>query len=190
MPKLKNQGSDKPIPSSNRIGQGFEFVRPQEKPINEDSKSFVWQERVLVVRSDSYASSQEAAFESRLDGTKGKLLALTPAPRQGRKQYSQEAPLKEKIEVVLKREKMADYFEVELQREEKVRHIRAYKDKPARTESKVRYQVKVKRNQAAIDEAKSRLGWRLYVTNQVAEKLSLQQAVLAYRDQYLQEQKF
>ena len=57
-------------------------------------------------------------------------------------------------------------------------------DKPARLNRKVRYQIKVKRNQAAIDEAKSRLGWRLNVTNQVVEKLSLQQAVLAYRDQY------
>ncbi len=57
-------------------------------------------------------------------------------------------------------------------------------------EIKVRYQIKVKRNQEAIDEAKNRLGWRLHVTNQESEKLSLQQALLAYRDQYLEEQQF
>lgn len=189
-PKLENKASDKPKSSGNQIGQGFEFVRQQETVINKDSESFVWQERVLVVRSDSYANSQAAAFGARLDRIENKLLALTPAARQGRKQYRQEAPLKEKVQAILKKENVANYFEIELQREEKVRQIRAYKDKPARTEIKVRYQVKVKRNQPAIDEAKSRLGWRLYVTNQVAEKLSLQQAVLAYRDQYLQEQQF
>ena len=52
---------------------------------------------MLLVRSDSYASSQEAAFGARLDRIEKKLLALTPTPRQGRQHCRVEGPLKEKV---------------------------------------------------------------------------------------------
>ncbi len=39
-----------------------------------------------------------------------------------------------------------------------------------------------------MTEAKRSLGWRVYATNQPAEHLSLEQAVLAYRAEYLVEQ--
>ena len=38
-----------------------------------------------------------------------------------------------------------------------------------------------------LERAVSRLGWRIYVTNQGREQLSLAQAVLAYRSEYLVE---
>ena len=40
-------------------------------------------------------------------------------------------------------------------------------------------------NQEALTQAVRRLGWRVYVTNAPAAQLSLAQAVLAYRDEYL-----
>ena len=39
----------------------------------------------------------------------------------------------------------------------------------------------------ALESTVRRLGWRMYSTNQPAEKLSLEQAVLAYRSEYLVE---
>ncbi len=72
----------------------------------------------------------------------------------------------------------------------KERHIRAYKDKPARIERKVRYQLTVTRNQATIADAEFKAGWRIYATNAPTEKLSLTGAVLAYRDPYIEENIF
>ena len=51
-------------------------------------------------------------------------------------------------------------------------------------------QVTVAHNTAAIQAAEQRLGWRVYGTNQPAADLTLEQAVLAYRNEYLIERNF
>jgi transposase len=50
--------------------------------------------------------------------------------------------------------------------------------------------VAVQRDTAAIQAAERRLGWRVYGTNRPASALTLAQAVLAYRDEYLVERSF
>lgn len=45
-------------------------------------------------------------------------------------------------------------------------------------------------DEAALATALRSLGWRVYATNQPARQLSLTQAVLAYRAEYLVEQGF
>jgi transposase len=47
--------------------------------------------------------------------------------------------------------------------------------------------VEVKVDEKALELAVRRLGWRIYSTNQPREPLSLEQAVLAYRSEYLVE---
>ena len=42
-------------------------------------------------------------------------------------------------------------------------------------------------DEVALESAVRRLGWRIYSTNQPVEQLSLEQAVLAYRSEYLVE---
>jgi len=42
----------------------------------------------------------------------------------------------------------------------------------------------------AANEVRKHLGWRVYATNQPAEELNLQKAVLAYRDEYVIERCF
>jgi transposase len=54
----------------------------------------------------------------------------------------------------------------------------------------VRYPVHVTRSEAAIATKKHRLGWRLYVTNSPKSRLTLAEAVLSYREQYLAERDF
>lgn len=48
--------------------------------------------------------------------------------------------------------------------------------------------VVARRNETAVQKTIRSLGWRVYATNQPAEHLSLEQAVLAYRAEYLVEQ--
>jgi transposase len=50
--------------------------------------------------------------------------------------------------------------------------------------------LQASRDEAAIRQAVAGLGWRVYGTNQLPEQLSLEQAVLAYRAEYLVERGF
>ncbi len=56
------------------------------------------------------------------------------------------------------------------------------RDRPARTEKRVRYEIDVERNAQAIREARQQLGWRLYVTNAPPEQLSFKKLIMTYRD--------
>jgi transposase len=67
---------------------------------------------------------------------------------------------------------------------------RRYRDKPARVEMKPVIEVQVQGNEVALEAAIKRLGWRVYATNAPIEKLSLDDAVLAYREEYIIERGF
>ena len=54
-----------------------------------------------------------------------------------------------------------------------------YKDRPAYEKQEHQATVEVRVDEAALESAVRRLGWRIYSTNQPVEQLSLEQAVLA-----------
>ena len=58
-------------------------------------------------------------------------------------------------------------------------------DRPARVRIERDVEVHTRVNQQAVAIAVRRLGWRVYATTQPADQLSLAQAVLAYRSEYL-----
>jgi hypothetical protein len=62
------------------------------------------------------------------------------------------------------------------------RQVRAYRDRPARQESEVFFEIEVRREERLIEEKKREMGWQVYGTN--ALTLTLPQAVWAYRGQY------
>ena len=101
-----------------------------------------------------------------------------------------EATLLVAIERIEKQYRVQSLFDLTYEREVEERHVRAYRGKPARVERKVRYQLSLARNTAAIAAAEFRAGWRLYVTNAPKEELSFTDAVLAYRDQIVAENIF
>ncbi len=65
--------------------------------------------------------------------------------------------------------------------------MRAYQDRSAYVKEDRQATVEVRVDEEALESAVRRLGWRLYSTNQPAQQLSLEQAVLAYRSAYLVE---
>jgi transposase len=171
------------------IAAGFEVQRQQET-ILEDGTTITWTERALIIRSKAFAETKERHLEQRLARTEAKLKALTPPQGRGKRQFRDENTLRQAVDNILQASKTTAFFHIELERQVTTRHIRAYAGRPARSEEKVRYQVHVTRQETAIEQAKRRLGWRVYATNAAAEKLSLTQAVLAYRSQYLAERPF
>ena len=68
--------------------------------------------------------------------------------------------------------------------------VRAYRDRPATVRSQRQFTISSQVEPEALASAIEHLGWRVYATNQVADGLSLPQAVEAYRDEYLVERNF
>jgi transposase len=170
------------------IAYGFEVGRVRESMVN--GQTIVWEERLLVIRSHSYTKTIQKGLHHRLDKAEVALKNLTPARSRGKQQIEDEQILLAAIEKIEKQYRVQRLLHYDYECQVKERHIRAYKGNPARTERKVRYQLTVTRHQQAIAEAEFKAGWRIYGTNAPAEELSLTQAVLAYRDQYLEENIF
>lgn len=170
------------------IARGFEIRRQQTVEL--DGKAITWEERLLVVRSFSYVKTMQAGLHRRLDKAERDLRALTPLRQRGKRQIEDEASLLAAIERIEKHYKVQGCFHYDYEQQVKERRIRAYKDRPARTERKVRFQLTVTRKQEVIAIAEFEAGWRIYATNAPSLELTLSQAVWAYRDQYLAENIF
>jgi transposase len=161
------------------IAQGYEITRPQESMIADELVE--WTERVLVIYSPTLAQSAYRGLRGRLQRAEEKLLALTPAPGRGKRQYDDLAPLQAEAEAILQQHRVVGLLQVTYQRQVSQRQVRKYKERPARTEEKVRYQLHLSRDEAAIEAQYRTMGWRLYVLNAPTEQFSLAQAFLAYR---------
>jgi transposase len=170
------------------IGRGFEVSRQREVEIMGMRVS--WEERLLVVRSVQFTQSGQKLLHKRLKKAEKALKRLTPSPGRGKRQIKDEASLLSAIQGIEKKYRVQGLFDYEYHPEISERSVRSYGDNPARVERQVRYQLKVERNEAAIAEAEFRTGWRIYATNSPVKALSLDQAVLAYRDQYIEENIF
>ncbi len=170
------------------VACGFEVARTRQ--IQVDGQSVEWQERLLVVRSFSYAQSTQKLLHRRLDKAEQALQALTPPRGRGKRQIKEEAHLLAAIQRIEEKYRIQSWFAYDYQQEVTEQQLRAYGDKPSRTERKVRFQLTVTRNEPAIAAAEFRAGWRIYATNAPAEQLALTQAVWAYRDQYIEENIF
>jgi transposase len=170
------------------IAEGFEVSRKQAEIVGQNEVS--WDERCLLVCSFSYQQSVQAGLERRLVKAEKALHQLTPARARGNRQISDEKSLQQAIARIEKQYKVAGLFQVAYTEEVSERKVRGYHGRSGRIERKVRFQVQVERNQEAIEWAMFKAGWRIYLTNAPQEQLSLTEAVLAYRDQYIEENIF
>jgi transposase len=170
------------------LAWGFQVSRTRQTKVA--GRSVEWQERLLVVRSAQYTQSTQQLLRRRVDKAEKALIALTPLRRRGKRQIEDEVSLLAAIQGIEEKYRVQGLLDYDYQQEVTERHIRAYGDQPARTERQVRFQLTVTRNEQAIAQAEFRAGWRIYVTNAPAGQLTLTQAVLAYRDQYIEENIF
>ena len=180
---------DEPDPDPKlAVGHGFEMSRIHKTEV--DGQEATWTERLLVVRSHQYEQITKKGLHRRLEKAEKALKALTPTRSRGKRQIEDEASLLAAIQRIEARYRVAGFFDYHSEQEVSERQVRAYGDQPARTERQVRFQLTVERNPQAIAEAEFQAGWRIYATNAPAERLPLAQAVLAYRDQYIEENIF
>ncbi len=161
------------------LALGYETIREQEA--QEEEETITWRERILVVYSSAMARRARRGLAERLERAEQTLLALTPPPGRGKRQWDDLDALQETVEALLKKHRVAGLLAVHYKQRVKRRTIRKYRDRPARTEEQVRYVIQVTRDHTAIRVVRRSMGWRLYVTNVPAETFSLAEAVWAYR---------
>jgi transposase len=108
--------------------------------------------------------------------------------RCGKTPLRERSAVEAALAAILQSHRVADLLRVEVVEQWHERQARAYKGQPSRVEQHWDYRLVVEVDQVALEELLPRLGWRVYATNQPAEQLSVEQAVLYYREEYLIEQ--
>jgi len=186
------------------LAEGYVFERTVQAEIAVDkpdgaaggTQSIEWIERVLVVRSESYRKAQLEALENRLQRATEKLLALTPPVGRGKRQIQDETDLVNAAAAICKAYEVEGLLTYTFERQEKhqTKYLGRGRGNPERPRQEivtVRYQITAVTRQAeAIAACQKTLGWRAYVSNAPAEQLSLEQAVLTYRDEWIIERGF
>jgi len=176
--------------SSEVIAVGYEYR--QHVSLTQEQSTVQWDERVLVVRSLKLAQTQQAALQERLAKAQAELALLTQRePKRGKKVWREVSEVREAAEAIVRRYRVDGLLD--LQYHEQIveeRPLRRYRERAAGTRVERAISLRVQVNAEAVAQAESCLGWHVYVTNQPAEQLSLEQAVLAYREEYLIERGF
>jgi len=170
------------------IAYGFEVERDPHYVV--DGEAVIWTERLLVIRSKAYVKTMQEGLQNRLHKAEAQLRQLTPPSGRGHKQFRDEASLRVAMTQIKKKYRVEGLLNCAYETEVTEKKIRKYKDRPARVERSVRFHMQVERNEEAIAKALFQAGWRIYATNADCHTLSLSDAVLAYRDQYLAENVF
>jgi transposase len=176
------------------LAEGYEIER--QVRAEQDSQAVEWSERVIIAHSESYAKMLKRGLEQRLSRATAELQALTPAPARGKRQIRDESVLVAAAQAILKARNVVGLLTYTFERQEKrqTRYVgrgRGHPHRPTRETVQVRYQITAVNRQAdAIAALHQTMGWRAYVTNAPAEELTLEQALLVYRDEWLIERGF
>lgn len=179
-PVFRESDDNKP----ERIAEGYERQTPMVFEVQGESQR--WTERRLVIRSLRHAQASEATLRARVAQAKAQVEALNQRGR-GRKRFKEIDELRPAVNAIVQQHQVADFLWLRYDQQDTSRPVRAYRDRAAGSKIDRQATVEVRVDEAALDVAVSRLGGRVYSTNQPSELLSLEHAVLAYRSAYLVE---
>jgi len=163
------------------IAAGYAYAVAMRQQVGEHVQT--WTERRLVVRSVRQAQAAEAALRARVAKAIAQIVALNQRGR-GKKRFETVAALRQAVVAIVQDYKVENLVWFRLTQHVTPRPVRAYRGQPARVDYDRHATVEACVDEAALEAAVRRLGWRVYGTNQPLEALSLEQAVLAYRQEY------
>jgi transposase len=182
--RLPKQEDDEPA-----VGKGFEielgkfWLHPVTK------KQVTWHERYLVTYSNILAAAQIRGLHERIDKAQVALDKLKQIPGED------SDVLNTKVEGILKRHRVKEFFMVTTTSQIHIHTTYIQKGRPTANSptlevTKIKLNLNIDRQIPAIEEAQQLAGWRLYVTNAPSTRLSLNQAIAYYRDQWIVERGF
>jgi len=166
------------------IAEGCEYLVPMSQEVGGAVQH--WTERRLMVRSVRHAQAAEATLRARVAKAMAQIEALNQRGR-GKKRVEEVAALRQAVVAIVQRYGVENLVWFRLTQHATPRSVRAYRGRPARIAEDRHATVEVCVDEVALEAAIRRLGWRVYGTNQPVASLSLAQAVLAYRSEYLVE---
>ena len=171
------------------VGQGFELPLGSLWFDQKRQKWHCWSERWLVVQSYALASRQIKGLDKRLLKAEKALAKLAAKPGKD------PVVLQTKVAEILQRYRVTKYILSEVKK--KINYLKVYEgpgrsggERPFRRVRQTRLTLTYQRCQEALAEFKAVAGWRLYVTNATVERLSLEESVFAYREQWQTERGF
>ena len=163
------------------IAEGYEYSVALSPQVGEQAQP--WTERRLVVRSVRQAHAAEATLRARVAKAIAQIETLNQRGR-GKKRFETVSALRQAVVAIVQGYGVENLVWFRLTQHVTPRPVRAYRGQPARVDHDRHATVEVCVDEAALEAAVRRLGWRVYGTNQPVESLSLEQAVLAYRNEY------
>ena len=170
-----------------KLAEGYEQNVSVTHEVN--GKTINWEERRMIVRSQQYAEAAQKALSTRLAKAQAELQQLNEH-KQGKRSLGTPAALQSAADAIVKRWRVAGLLTLVVHEHVSERVVRAYKDRATRSEIERVVTIRVDVDEQAVQEAQRWLGWRVYATNHPQETLPLDQAILAYRDEFLIEQGF
>jgi transposase len=176
------------------IAEGFEreevvTATLQDEWISDRSWTGSWTERRLIVRSLAHAASEEAALRQRLTKAEAEIAALSER-KQGKRRIAHPDALLEAARSIAGRHRVLELLTITLETHTTERARRAYGARPAEIVSETHGALIVEVDLVALETAIEERGWRAYATTEPRERLSLEAAVLAYREEYTIERGF
>ncbi|NTV47154.1 MAG: IS1634 family transposase [Chlorobiales bacterium] len=169
------------------IGQGYECSKLQQTDF--DGQSFSWEERWLVIQSERLAENSRKGLKERLEKAQQGLAALTER-KQGKTCFAEVGKLAQAAQGIIKRYRVEGLLKITCHQFDIPRSVRAYKGREAEIRVERQLSLEVAVEEVALTQALAEMGWRVYATNQSAAELGLNEAVLAYRSEYLIERDF
>src|SRR6266496_3727414 len=148
-----------------------------------------WPERQVIVRSVKLAEAAQATLNARLGKAQAALAQLNEH-KQGKKVYRDADALQLAAQAICKHHQVEGLLRLRIEEQASERAVRAYGRRGAEVRVERSWQLHSEIDEAAVSDATRRLGWRVYVTNHPQQTLSLEQTVLAYREEYLVERGF
>lgn len=165
------------------IAEGFEWVETQQQG------GFHWQERRLLIRSVAYRDSSSRSLDNHLSKACQEIRKLGDCGKGKRPPRDPQA-FQSAIDKILSAHRVEGLIVVRLEVKAIERKVRGYKGQPDHSETVYDMSVTCHIDAEAVEAAKELLGCRVFVTNASIEKMSLENAVLTYRDEYRIETNF
>ena len=173
------------------VGEGFEIPLGSLwlEPNSQQWHRYRWSERWLAIRSHALATRQIKGLEQRLQKTETALAKLALKPGQDGQ------ALQEKVDKLLESDRLEQYLLVTINKQ--IRYPKVYctpgcpnQESSFRRVRQTTLTLTYQRQETAIAEFRTLAGWRLYVTNAPAQRLSLSESVFYYRQQWQPERGF
>jgi transposase len=170
------------------MGYGFSQERSMQCSL-EDGTVHTWTERWLVTQSLAHARRIRTGLQERLTKTTAELGQLKARTDETRDSFQARA------ERIIKQRQLDDLLTVTVvermtTRKEYENRGRPGANSPYTLVEERHWELDLQPNSSAIEEQRLLAGWRIYVINLPSTRLSLEQAMAYYRDEWLVEHGF